>query len=91
MIWPFFLCFFLSPSSKHRQDLHLRHDLHHRGAITMVVHQLLQLQLMLLLANKVKQLHGDSMTRRSHKIIDNHMAPAGCRTRRHASREILQT
>ena len=43
------------------------------------------------LSNKVKQLHGDSMTRRSHKIIDNHMAPAGCRTRRHASREILQT
>ena len=43
------------------------------------------------LSNKVKQLHGDSMTRRSHKIIDNHMAPAGCRTHRYASRERLQT
>ena len=42
------------------------------------------------LSDKVKQLHGDSMTRRSHKIIDNHMAPAGCRTHRHASREELQ-
>ena len=30
------------------------------------------------LSDKVKQLHGDLMTRRSHKIIDNHMAPAGC-------------
>ena len=43
------------------------------------------------LSDKVKQLHGDSLTRRSHKIIDNHMAPAGCRTHRHASRERLQT
>ena len=43
------------------------------------------------LSDKVKQLNGDQLTRRSHKIIDNHMAPAGCRTRRHASREILQT
>ena len=43
------------------------------------------------LSDKVKQLLGDSLTRRSHKIIDNHMAPAGCRTHRHASRERLQT
>ena len=35
--------------------------------------------------------YGDQLTRRSQKIIDNHMAPAGCRTRRHASRERLQT
>ena len=42
-------------------------------------------------SDEVKQLHGDSMTRRSHKIKDNHMAPAGCCTHRHASRERLQT
>ena len=43
------------------------------------------------LSDKVKQLPGDLLTCSSHKIIDNHMAPAGCRTHRHASRERLQT
>ena len=43
------------------------------------------------LSDKVKQLYGDSLTHRSHKIRDNHMAPAGCRTHRHANRERLQT
>ena len=43
------------------------------------------------LSDKVKQLHADQLTSRSHKIIDNRMAPTSCRTHRHASRERLQT
>src|SRR5664279_5067936 len=46
---------------------------------------------MLTHSDKVMQLHGVlELTSESYNKRDNHMAPAGCRTHRHARREILQ-
>ena len=60
MIWPSSSCAFLSPSPKHRHDLHC----HRLNTLISIVAswsscQLLLLQLSLTHSDKVKQLHGD--------------------------------